>query len=90
MALTADQTAMGEETATTYRAAVVRGFDQPLTIERVTPPALEARPDPREGRGVRPVSHGHPRRTRRLAGQPSPPFTPGHEGVGVVTELGPA
>ncbi len=88
MALTADQTAMGEETATTYRAAVVHSFDRPLTIERVTPPALK---------------HGQIRVKVEACGlchtdihaahgdwpvKPSPPFTPGHEGVGLVTELG--
>ena len=88
MALTADQTAMGEETATTYRAAVVHSFDQPLTIERVTPPALE---------------HGQIRVKIEACGlchtdihaahgdwpvKPSPPFMPGHEGVGVTEPRG--
>jgi len=73
----------------TYRAAVVHQFREPLTIDQV--PARELAPgqvrvkveasglchtDIHAAHGDWPV-------------KPVPPFTPGHEGVGVVTELGP-
>ena len=72
-----------------YRAAVVHDFHSPLTIEDVSPPALEpgqvrvkveasglCHTDIHAAHGDWPV-------------KPSPPFIPGHEGVGIVTELGP-
>src|SRR3954447_18436794 len=71
------------------KAAVVHRFDGPLTIEDVPKPApgaeqvlvrIEAsglcHTDIHAARGEWPV-------------KPAPPFIPGHEGVGVVTELGP-
>ncbi len=72
-----------------YRAAVVHEFKQPLTIELV--PAAE-------------LAQGQIRVKLEACGlchtdihaahgdwpvKPSPPFVPGHEGVGIVTELGP-
>ena len=73
----------------TYRAAVVPDFDSPLTFEQVPKPTLgvgqvlvhvEAcglcHTDIHAAHGDWPV-------------KPSPPFIPGHEGVGVVCELGP-
>jgi len=73
----------------TYRAAVVRDFNAPLAIEQVQPPALEpgqlrvkveasglCHTDIHAAHGDWPV-------------KPSPPFIPGHEGVGTVTELAP-
>jgi propanol-preferring alcohol dehydrogenase len=84
--------AVTPDTATdtaTYRAAVVRSFREPLQIEEV--PFHELAPgqirvkveasglchtDIHAAHGDWPV-------------KPSPPFTPGHEGVGIVTELGP-
>jgi propanol-preferring alcohol dehydrogenase len=73
----------------TYRAAVVRGFTEPLSIEEVPRLPLEAgqirveleaaglcHTDIHAARGDWPV-------------KPSPPFVPGHEGVGRVVELGP-
>jgi propanol-preferring alcohol dehydrogenase len=74
---------------TTYRAAVVRGFDEPLSLESVAPAELAAgqvrvkveacglcHTDIHAAQGDWPV-------------KPSPPFVPGHEGVGLVVELGP-
>jgi alcohol dehydrogenase, propanol-preferring len=73
----------------TYHAAVVHQFREPLTIDRVS--AQELAPgqvrvkveasglchtDIHAAHGDWPV-------------KPTPPFTPGHEGVGIVTELGP-
>jgi propanol-preferring alcohol dehydrogenase len=81
--------AVARETPSTYRAAVVHQFREPLTIDQV--PARELAPgqvrvkveasglchtDIHAAHGDWPV-------------KPSPPFTPGHEGVGIVTELGP-
>jgi propanol-preferring alcohol dehydrogenase len=74
---------------THYRAAVVRDFTSPLTVERVPRPTLKAgqvlvkveacglcHTDIHAARGDWPV-------------KPSPPFIPGHEGVGIVVELAP-
>ena len=73
----------------TYRAAVVHEFHRPLTVEEVPRPELEAgqvlvqveasglcHTDIHAAHGDWPV-------------KPSPPFIPGHEGVGIVRELGP-
>jgi alcohol dehydrogenase, propanol-preferring len=73
----------------TYEAAVVHGFNEPLTVEQVQPRPLESgqvrveveacglcHTDIHAWHGDWPV-------------KPAPPFTPGHEGVGVVCELGP-
>jgi alcohol dehydrogenase, propanol-preferring len=73
---------------TTMRAAVVHSFTEPLSIDVL--------PIPTPGRGEIVVkietcglchtdihaAHGD------WPVKPSPPFTPGHEGVGIVTELG--
>jgi alcohol dehydrogenase, propanol-preferring len=81
--------ACASEPPSTYRAAVVHQFREPLTIDQV--PVRELAPgqvrvkveasglchtDIHAAHGDWPV-------------KPSPPFTPGHEGVGIVTELGP-
>jgi len=73
----------------TYRAAVVREFGGPLSVEQVPMPKLD---------------HGQLRVKVEACGlchtdihaahgdwpiKPSPPFIPGHEGVGIVTELAP-
>ncbi len=76
-----------EAPPTTYRAAVVHDFGSPLTVEQVSMPELlpgqvrvkvEAcglcHTDIHAANGDWPV-------------KPSPPFIPGHEGVGIVTEL---
>lgn len=78
------------EPTTGYRAAVVHAFDEPLVIEQVRAPALGAgqirvaidacglcHTDIHAAHGDWPI-------------KPSPPFIPGHEGVGRVIELGPA
>ena len=72
----------------TYKAAVVHDFHSPLTVEQVAPPALEpgqvrvkveatglCHTDIHAAHGDWPV-------------KPSPPFVPGHEGVGIVVETG--
>ena len=72
-----------------YRAAVVHGFSEPLVVEEVPKLALEpgqirvkveasglCHTDIHAAHGDWPV-------------KPSPPFVPGHEGVGIVDELGP-
>jgi alcohol dehydrogenase, propanol-preferring len=74
----------------TYRAAVVHDFYEPLTVEQVAHAALEAEQvrveieacglchtDIHAAHGDWPI-------------KPQPPFIPGHEGVGHVTELGSA
>ena len=86
-AVTAPQEQPSEAGVQTYRAAVVRGFSSPLTVEPV--PAIEltagqvrvkveacglCHTDIHAANGDWPV-------------KPSPPFVPGHEGVGTVVEL---
>ncbi len=74
---------------TSYRAAVVHDFASPLTVDEVPRPVLESgqvlvkveacglcHTDIHAASGDWPV-------------KPSPPFIPGHEGVGIVVELGP-
>jgi alcohol dehydrogenase, propanol-preferring len=78
-----------EAPPTTYRAAVVHEFGSPLSVDRVAMPELlpgqvrvkvEAcglcHTDIHAASGDWPV-------------KPSPPFIPGHEGVGIVTQLAP-
>ena len=89
MAVESEQSSVGSATPSTYRAAVVRQFREPLTLEQV--PRNELAPgqvrvqveasglchtDIHAAHGDWPV-------------KPAPPFVPGHEGVGIVTELGP-
>src|SRR5689334_17930453 len=89
MAVTTAQPTDSTSSVTTYRAAVVHDFDSPLTVEQVPRRELldgqvlvkvEAtglcHTDIHAARGDWPV-------------KPSPPFIPGHEGVGIVAELGP-
>ena len=79
-----------ERATTTYRAAVVHDFTEPLRVEQVE---------------RRPLAPGQIRVQIEASGlchtdihaahgdwpvKPSPPFVPGHEGVGIVEELGPA
>lgn len=81
---------LGDHLPSTYRAAVVHDFGAPLTIDEVAQPALgpdqirvkiEAsglcHTDIHAAHGDWPI-------------KPSPPFIPGHEGVGRVVELGAA
>ena len=75
--------------STTMRAAVVHEFGQPLTIDE--------RPRPVAGHGeivVRVEASGLCHTDIHAAHgdwpvKPEPPFTPGHEGVGIVVEIGP-
>jgi propanol-preferring alcohol dehydrogenase len=73
-----------------YRAAVVHEFSSRLTIDEIPRPILEpgqilveieatglCHTDIHAAHGDWPV-------------KPSPPFVPGHEGIGIVRELGPA
>jgi propanol-preferring alcohol dehydrogenase len=86
-ATTYDQSA--PTTTATYRAVVVHDFGAPLNVERVQMQPLETgqvrvkveatglcHTDIHAAHGDWPV-------------KPAPPFIPGHEGVGIVTELGP-
>jgi propanol-preferring alcohol dehydrogenase len=74
--------------AKTMKAAVVRAFGKPLTIEEV--------PIPTPGPGevlVKVMASGVCHTDLHAADgdwpvKPSPPFTPGHEGAGVVAALG--
>src|SRR5947209_14700467 len=88
MSATTSQRAVPEARVSTYRAAVVHEFHEPLTIEEVPRPDLgtgqilvkvEAtglcHTDIHAAHGDWPV-------------KPTPPFIPGHEGVGAVVELG--
>jgi alcohol dehydrogenase, propanol-preferring len=74
--------------ATTMRAAVVHSFDEPLALE--TKPI----PEPAHGQVVVKIESCGLCHTDIHAAhgdwpvKPSPPFTPGHEGVGIVTALG--
>jgi propanol-preferring alcohol dehydrogenase len=90
MALSTEELQAIQPVPATYRAAVVQGFKQPLVVEDVQSHRLEAgqirvkieacglcHTDIHAAHGDWPV-------------QPSPPFVPGHEGIGIVVELGPA
>jgi propanol-preferring alcohol dehydrogenase len=71
----------------TYRAAVVHAFGRPLTIDQV--PVVELAPGQVR---VRVQACGLCHTDIHAAGgdwpiKPSPPFIPGHEGVGIVTQL---
>jgi propanol-preferring alcohol dehydrogenase len=89
MAVATPKSPSPESTTDTYRAAVVHEFHTPLRVEQV----------PRK-----PLQNGQVRVKVEASGlchtdihaangdwpvKPSPPFIPGHEGVGIVTELGP-
>ncbi len=89
MAVSSEQPSVGSAAPSAYRAAVVHRFREPLAIEQVPRPDLApgqvrvkveasglCATDIHAAHGEWPV-------------KPTPPFIPGHEGVGVVTELGP-
>ena len=89
MSRTAVETTPVDPSLSTYRAAVVHDFHAPLTVEQVPRRQLEpgqvlvkveasglCHTDIHAAHGDWPV-------------KPSPPFIPGHEGVGIVVELGP-
>jgi len=73
----------------TMTAAVVHDFEQPLSVEEVP------RPIPNEGQVLVRIEASGLCHTDIHAAhgdwpvKPTPPFTPGHEGVGIVTALGP-
>ena len=72
----------------TMRPAVVRDLAKPLAIEGVQKPVSGPGEIIVKIGGLRALSHGHPCRPWRLAREPRPPFTPGHEGVGLVESVG--
>jgi alcohol dehydrogenase, propanol-preferring len=89
MAVTTPKSAPSETKVGPYRAAVVRDFHSPLSVEEVP---------------ARPLEPGQVRVQVEASGlchtdihaahgdwpvKPEPPFVPGHEGVGKVVELGP-
>jgi propanol-preferring alcohol dehydrogenase len=89
MSTTSPQARAKQAPPATYRAAVVPDFHNPLTVEQVPRPDLEpgqvrieveasglCHTDIHAAHGDWPV-------------KPQPPFIPGHEGVGLVVELGP-
>ena len=89
MAVTSPTSTSAKPSFTTYRAAVVHDFHEPLSVEQVPRKELEpgqilvkveasglCHTDIHAAHGDWPV-------------KPSPPFIPGHEGVGPVVELGP-
>ena len=89
MAVTTPTSKTADSSFTTYRAAVVHDFGEPLRVEQVQRPELEpgqilvkveasglCHTDIHAAHGDWPV-------------KPEPPFIPGHEGVGKVVELGP-
>jgi propanol-preferring alcohol dehydrogenase len=73
----------------TMTAAVVHDFEQPLSFEEVP------KPIPREGQVLVRIEASGLCHTDIHAAhgdwpvKPTPPFTPGHEGVGIVAALGP-
>src|SRR5580692_10526781 len=78
-----------EAAPTTYRAAVVHEFGSQLSVEQVAMPTLK----PGQVR-VKVEACGLCHTDIHAASgdwpiKPSPPFIPGHEGVGIVTELAP-
>jgi alcohol dehydrogenase, propanol-preferring len=78
-----------EARSSTYRAAVVNDFTKPLAVEEVPRRELE----PGQVR-VRVEASGLCHTDIHAAHgdwpvKPAPPFVPGHEGVGIVEELGP-
>jgi len=80
------QTSKAEPTS--YRAAVVHDFSSPLSVEQVSMPEL----GPGQVR-VKVEACGLCHTDIHAASgdwpiKPSPPFIPGHEGVGIVTQLG--
>ena len=76
-------------TLQTMRAAVVHDFEAPLLVEHVPKPV------PGEGQALVRIEASGLCHTDIHAAhgdwpvKPSPPFTPGHEGVGIVEALGP-
>ena len=88
MAITAPESTSSSSAVTTYRAAVVHEFNSPLIVEEVP------RRELLDGQVLVKVEASGLCHTDIHAAhgdwpiKPSPPFIPGHEGVGIVTELG--
>src|SRR5215203_2958003 len=88
MTVTVDETRIAPTPVGTMKAAVVRSFTAPLELEHVAIPTA--------GTGevvVRVEASGLCHTDIHAAHgdwpiKPSPPFTPGHEGVGIVVEVG--
>jgi propanol-preferring alcohol dehydrogenase len=78
-----------ESAVATMTAAIVHDFEQPLAVEQVP------RPVPGAGQALVRIEASGLCHTDIHAAhgdwpvKPSPPFTPGHEGVGIVEALGP-
>jgi propanol-preferring alcohol dehydrogenase len=88
MAVTTPNPTTLEPSLATYRAAVVHDFHRPFVVEQVAHQQL----GPGQVR-VRVEASGLCHTDIHAAHgdwpvKPSPPFIPGHEGVGIVTELG--
>src|SRR3954451_15078016 len=89
MTLTLDETHVPVAPPGTMKAAVVHSFTEPLELEHVEIPTA--------GTGeiiVKVEASGLCHTDIHAAhgdwpGKPAPPFTPGHEGVGIVAEVGP-
>src|SRR3954447_26697844 len=77
-----------ESPKATMRAGVVHAFDEPLSVEEVS------RPSPGAGEIVVRIEVTGLCHTDIHAAhgdwpvKPAPPFTPGHEGVGIVEQVG--
>jgi alcohol dehydrogenase, propanol-preferring len=89
MAVGTKQSSLDSTTPSTYRAAVVHRFQEPLTLDQVPSPELA----PGEVR-IKVEASGLCHTDIHAAHgdwpvKPGLPFIPGHEGVGTVTELGP-
>jgi propanol-preferring alcohol dehydrogenase len=89
MAISEQERPLRETAATTMKAAVVEDFEKPLAVKQVPKPIAGANEivvrietsglchtDIHAAHGDWPV-------------KPTPPFTPGHEGIGIVEQLGP-
>jgi propanol-preferring alcohol dehydrogenase len=89
MAVTTSHAEKPARSLTSYRAAVVHEFNSPLTVEEVPARPLDAGQIrvKVEASGLCHTdihaAHGD------WPGKPSPPFVPGHEGVGKVVQLAP-
>jgi propanol-preferring alcohol dehydrogenase len=89
MAVSRAQPGVGGAVPSTYRAAVVHRFREPLTVGQV--PRADLAPGQVR---VRVEASGLCHTDIHAAHgdwpvKPTPPFVPGHEGVGIVAELGP-
>ena len=89
MAITVPSPIQSAPDVATYHAAVVHDFESPLAVEQV--PSREL--DPGQVR-VKVEASGLCHTDIHAAHgdwpvKPSPPFVPGHEGVGIVVQLGP-